>query len=144
VNSVSGWLWFLIQFIVITGFIVYLFIATKKAKKLDKITWFMKLWKKDSVKSIASSLLSIILGLLIGCVILIVLAIVKVKGTTLSFSSAIDGIQLIFSGVFNLGRNTDTGLLIFGYNSVNLGDMLFRATPLILTGLSVAIAFKTG
>lgn len=140
----SGWLWFLIQFIVITGFIVYLFIATKKAKKLDKITWFMKLWKKDSVKSIASSLLSIILGLLIGCVILIVLAIVKVKGTTLSFSSAIDGIQLIFSGVFNLGRNTDTGLLIFGYNSVNLGDMLFRATPLILTGLSVAIAFKTG
>ena len=86
----SGWLWFLIQFIVITGFIVYLFIAAKKAKKLNKMTWFMKLWKKDSVKSIASSLLSIILGLLIGCVILIVLAIVKVKGTTLSFSSYIE------------------------------------------------------
>ena len=27
---------------------------------------------------------------------------------------------------------------------VNLGNMLFRATPLILTGLSVAVAFKTG
>ena len=25
-----------------------------------------------------------------------------------------------------------------------MGNMLFRATPLILTGLSVAVAFKTG
>ena len=32
----------------------------------------------------------------------------------------------------------------FGFNSANLGNMLFRATPLIMTGLSVAVAYKTG
>ena len=36
------------------------------------------------------------------------------------------------------------GTLTFGFNAVNTGDMLFRATPLIMTGLSVAVAFKTG
>ena len=50
---------------------------------------------------------------------------------------------MIFGGIFNTGRN-DNGTLIFGFNPVNFGDMLFRATPLILTGLSVAVAFKTG
>ena len=34
--------------------------------------------------------------------------------------------------------------LTFGFNPTNMGNMLFRATPLILTGLSVAVAFKTG
>jgi simple sugar transport system permease protein len=34
--------------------------------------------------------------------------------------------------------------LTFGFNPVNIGNMLFRATPLIMTGLSVAVAFKTG
>ena len=140
----SGWLWFLIQFIVIGCFVSYLIISSKKAKKENKTTWFMRVWKKSSIKSITSSLISIFLGLIIGCVILLILAFIKVRGTTLSFSSAIDGIQLIFNGVFNLGRNALTGELLFGFNSVNFGDMLFRATPLILTGLSVAVAFKTG
>ena len=35
------------------------------------------------------------------------------------------------------GSNSSTNALVFG-------DMLFTATPLILTGLSVAVAFKTG
>ena len=34
--------------------------------------------------------------------------------------------------------------MTFGFNPTNIGNMLFRATPLILTGLSVAVAFKTG
>ena len=140
----SGWLWFLIQFILIICFIVYLIFATKKAKKVNKTTWFMKLWAKDSTKSVASSLISIVCGLVIGCVILVILALIKVKGASLSFSSAVDGIQLVLSGVFNIGKDLNTGTLLFGFNGVNFGDMLFRATPLILTGLSVAVAFKTG
>jgi simple sugar transport system permease protein len=103
----------------------------------------MKLWNKDASKSIASSLISIICGLLIGCFILIIITIIPTKGTSLSFNTAFDGVQLIFGGVFNTGRN-DNGMLVFGFNSVNFGDMLFRAMPLILTGLSVAVAFKTG
>ena len=51
-----------------------------------------------------------------------------------------DSIVSYFS--FNTGRGASG--LTFGFNGVNFGDMLFRATPLILTGLSVAVAFKTG
>ena len=144
VSKMKSWLWFLIQFLVITIFLLYIIFTSKKAKKENKLTWFIKLWKKDSTKSVASSLISIICGLLIGCIILIILSLINVKGTSISFSSALDGIQLIFSGVFNTGRDKITGELLFGFNGTNLGDMLFRATPLILTGLSVAVAFKTG
>lgn len=139
----AGWLWFLIQFVIIAGFFTYIIISSKKAIKENRTTWFMKTWKKDSTISIASSLVSIVCGLLIGCVVLIIMAIIPTKGVTLSFKTAIDGIQLVFSGVFNTGK-TSSGALKFGFNPVNFGDMLFRATPLILTGLSVAVAFKTG
>lgn len=139
----AGWLWFLLQLVIIAGFVTYLIISAKKAKQENRTTWFMKTWEKDSVKSIASSLMSIILGLLIGCLILFIMVLIPTQGSKLSMKSAIDGIQLIFSGIFNTGRNAN-GSLIFGFNSVNIGDMLFRATPLILTGLSVAVAFKTG
>lgn len=138
-----GWLWFIIFFVVIAGAVIYSVLSTKNAKKQDRITWLMKLWKKDSVKSIASSLISIICGLIIGCIILIIITIIPTKGTILSFGTAVDGIQLIFAGIFNVGRNA-SGELLFGFNGVNFGDMLFRATPLILTGASVAVAFKTG
>ena len=139
----AGWLWFLIQFILIIGFFTYIILSSKKAIKENRTTWFMKTWKKDSVKSIASSLISIVFGLLIGCIILIIMAVIPSKGASLSFKTAIDGIQLVFSGIFNIGK-TASGALKFGFNPVNFGDMLFRATPLILTGLSVALAFKTG
>ena len=36
------------------------------------------------------------------------------------------------------------GALTFGLNPRNLGNLLFRATPLLMTGLSVSVAFKTG
>ncbi|MFR5386866.1 MAG: ABC transporter permease, partial [Oscillospiraceae bacterium] len=48
-----------------------------------------------------------------------------------------------FAGIFSTGSNA-AGELTWGFNAVNTGDMLFRATPLIMTGLSVAVAFKTG
>lgn len=46
-------------------------------------------------------------------------------------------------GVLSTGRDA-AGALTFGFNPTNIGNMLFRATPLILTGVSVAVAFKTG
>ncbi len=138
-----GWLWFLILFALIAGAATYAILSTKKAKEQNKKTWLMNLWEKDSVKSIASSLISIVFGLIIGCILLIIITLFPTKGTILSFGTAIDGIQLIFAGIFNIGKNA-SGELLFGFNSVNFGDMLFRAMPLILTGASVAVAFKTG
>ena len=49
-----GWLWFLLQFLVIGGLFAYIIISSKKAMAEGKTTWFMKTWKKDSVKSVAS------------------------------------------------------------------------------------------
>ena len=141
-----GWLWFLLQFILIAGFITYIVISSKKAMAEGKTTWFMKTWEKDSVKSVASSLISIICGLLIGCLILLLMLIIPLKNLSLSFKSFNEGVQLMFSGVLNIGR-TESGALKFGIDDKSLsaiGEMLFRATPLILTGLSVAVAFKTG
>jgi simple sugar transport system permease protein len=138
-----GLLWILIFSLLTTCFTLYVYFSTKNAMKKEKITILMKVWKKDATKSIAASLISIVCGLSIGCLILIIITIIPTKETSLSFNTAIDGIELIFGGVFNIGRN-DNGSLLFGFNSVNFGDMLFRAMPLILTGLSVAVAFKTG
>ena len=142
-DNIVGWVWMLLFSLLSFGFTLLVFLLTKRALKHNKTTIFMKLWNKDSSKLIASSLISIACGLLIGCFILVIITIFPTKGTSLSFNTAFDGIQLVFGGVFNTGRN-DNGMLTFGFNSVNFGDMLFRTMPLILTGLSVAVAFKTG
>ena len=138
-----GWIWFLIFIVLVIIFAAVVYFNTRKALKNNKKTLLMKFWKMDSAKSIASSIISIVLGLLIGCFILLFMVLIPTKGSSISFNTAIDGIQLIFAGIFNTGKNVE-GELIFGFNSVNFGNMLFRAMPLILTGLSVAVAFKTG
>ena len=98
-------------------------------------------WRKtDSARSILASILSILIGMAVGCVVVLIVA---VTSDDLSLSSAWEGIRLIFGGLFSTGR-TAAGTLTFGFNPTNLGNMLFRATPLIMTGLSVAVAFKTG
>ena len=61
----------------------------------------------------------------------------------ISLKGAWDGIRLVLFGVLSTGRDA-AGALTFGFNPTNIGNMLFRATPLILTGVSVAVAFKTG
>ena len=99
-----------------------------------------KLWRKDSTKSVLASLISIIIGMVVGGIIIV---IVCLGNSNLGISGAMEGIRLVFGGLFSTGRNA-AGALTFGFNSTNMGDMLFRATPLILTGLSVAVAFKTG
>jgi simple sugar transport system permease protein len=97
-------------------------------------------WKSDGTRSVLASLISILIGMLVGSIIIIV---VGLRSGSLSLSSAWEGIRIVFAGIFATGRDA-AGNLTFGYNPVSMGNLLFRAAPLILTGLSVAIAFKTG
>lgn len=98
-------------------------------------------WRKtDAARSILASVLSILIGMAVGCIVVLIVAMTS---DDLSLTSAWEGIRLIFGGLFSTGR-TAAGTLTFGFNPTNLGNMLFRATPLIMTGLSVAVAFKTG
>ena len=97
-------------------------------------------WKRPGTLSVLASLLSILIGLAVGS---IVAFLVGIGNEAIGAKGAWEGIRLIFLGLFSTGR-TASGALSFGFNPVNIGNMLFRATPLILTGLSVALAFKTG
>ena len=98
------------------------------------------LLQKESTKSVLASLIAILIGMAVGAVIIL---IVGIFNSSLGLKGALEGIQLVFGGLFSTGRNA-AGALTFGFNPTNMGNMLFRATPLILTGLSVAVAFKTG
>lgn len=71
--------------------------------------------KKESLNSI----LAVILGLIAGAILMLVIG-----------DSPVDGYTYLFKG----------GLM----NIERIGNTLATATPLILTGLSVAFAFKTG
>jgi len=76
--------------------------------------------KKDGIFSFLSSIIVIIIGLLIGLLIL--------------FLSNAQQAWPAF-----------TTIMTFGFSSMrSFGDVLLQATPIILTGLSVAFAFKTG
>lgn len=98
------------------------------------------LWN-DGTKTVVASLLSILMGVVFGGVLLFVVALCL----KMPLSSAWEGFRIVLGGVFNTGRNYDAGsALTFGLNARLIGDMLFRATPLIMTGLSVALAYKTG
>ncbi|MGM9662454.1 MAG: ABC transporter permease [Oscillospiraceae bacterium] len=98
------------------------------------------LYEKDGTKKVLASLLSIVVGLFVGSIVVIV---VGLTNSDLGPSSVWDGVRLIFGGIFSTGRNA-AGVLTWGFNPQSIGNMLFRATPLIMTGLSVAVAFKTG
>ena len=97
-------------------------------------------WQKEGMRSVLASLLSIVIGLLAGSVIIV---IVGCATPSLGFKSAWEGVRLVMLGLFSKGRDA-VGNLVFGFNPSSVGNMLFRATPLIMTGLSVAVAFKTG
>ena len=98
-----------------------------------------RLYEKDGVQKLLASLLSILIGLTVGAV---VIAIVGLTKQTIGIKGMWDGIRITYAGILSTGR--EAGKLTWGFNPQNLGNMLFRATPLILTGLSVAIANKTG
>ena len=98
------------------------------------------LLKKDGTQKLLASLLSIVIGLVVGA---IVVAIVGLTKPNIGMPGMWDGVRLIFIGIFANGRNA-AGQLAWGFNPTSWGNMLFRATPVIMTGLSVAVAFKTG
>ena len=107
--------------------------------RVEPVTGKQKWYRSDSAKSVLSAIISILIGMAVGTLIIIIVGLTK---DGISMKGIWEGIRLVFLGVFSTGR--DGGALSFGYNPVNLGNMLFRATPLVMTGLSVAVAFKTG
>lgn len=103
----------------------------------EKLT---NLYAKNGTKKVLASLISILVGLLVGGIVVIIVGLSEDKITS---GGMWDGVRLIFAGIFSTGRSA-TGALTWGFNAQNVGNMLFRAMPLIMTGLSVAVAFKTG
>ncbi len=77
--------------------------------------------KKDVLLSIGASLLCIVIGLFVGLIILF----------CINSENAIDGFIRIVKGGFYLAPK-------------GIGSEISQAAPLIMTGLSVAFAFKTG
>lgn len=126
----------LILIIIFVSYIIYM-------NKHNKDFFFKRIWGKEKTKMIVSSLICICLGLFIGCIILLLFTNSKTGGLNISWTSTKDAIQLLFFGVFNKGKNSNN-VLVFGWNGTNIGNMLFKAMPLLLCGLSVAVAFKTG
>ncbi len=102
-------------------------------KKVDTLL------NRDGTRKIFASLLSIVIGLVVGAVIAVIVGLTK---SNIGTKGIWDGVRLIFFGLFSTGR--EAGALTWGFNPVSWGNMLFRATPVIMTGLSVAVAFKTG
>lgn len=97
-------------------------------------------YAKDSTQKVVASLLSILIGLVVGSLVIL---IVGLTSKSISTKGAWEGIRLIFAGIFSTGRDA-SGALNWGFNPTSVGNMLFRATPLIMTGLSIAVAYKTG
>lgn len=93
----------------------------------------LTLYKKPGTKSIISSLLCILAGVLVGFIVMLIIA---AASPTITAADAFRGLGIILGGPFSSGTAK--------YISMNFGDMIFYAGPLIMTGLSVAIAFKTG
>ena len=86
-------------------------------------------FKKEGVKSVVSSILCILAGILLGFIIMVVLALVNDRTT---IADAFKGLGILLAGPFSSGNAA--------YIVTNVGDMIFYAAPLIMTGLSVAVA----
>ena len=97
---------------------------------------------KSGIASFASSLICIVIGLVVGFFLLAILAWITLvqKGEAVTFGSLINsvmntGLTPLLSGGFYSKAN------IMG---AGIRTELLKTAPLILTGLSVAFAFKTG
>ena len=105
----------------------------KNKTKSEGTSLGMRILRSEATRSIVSSVLCIIGGILVGAIILILLAAFS---EDIPMSDAFSGLMIILGGPFASGN---AGSILF-----NLGDMLLETAPLMMTGLSVAIAFKTG
>ena len=102
--------------------------ASAKEKK-----GFSAFLRSGGVGSVIASLICILGGLLVGFIVLLLLAVFT---KDIPFSEAFKGIVTVLGGPFS-GGSKDNVLFQFG-------NMIFQSVPLIMTGLSVAVAFKTG
>lgn len=82
------------------------------------------IFSKPAVKTISSSLLAILLGLLVGFIIMLIA----------KPANAVYGLTTMFIGPFNTAAGPERAV----------GQLLYKATPYIFTGLAVGFAFKTG
>ena len=89
-------------------------------------------YKKSGTKSIIASLVSIVAGLFVGFIFMLIIA---AASEDITAYDAFNGLSILFAGPF-----TGTSKFVL----TNFGDMVFYSAPLIMCGLSVAIAFKTG
>jgi len=100
----------------------------------------LNLYRKEGTQKLLASLLSIVIGLLVGAIVVIIVGLIK---SNIGIQGTWDGMRIILFGVFLKGRDA-AGQLTWGFNPRTWGDLLFRAAPVIMTGLSVAVAFRTG
>ena len=98
------------------------------------------LLQREGTKTVLSSILSILIGLVFGSILVLIVAF---SSESISPKGGLEGVSLVFLGLFSTGRDA-AGELSFGFNPTSIGNMLFRAIPLLMTGLSVAVANKTG
>lgn len=91
----------------------------KGAQKTDNV--ILNLFENKVFVDILSSVASILAGLLVGFIIMYIV----------NPEQAVQGMGIIIKGGFYKGDKS-------------LGNMIYFAVPLVLTGLSVAFAFKTG
>ncbi len=97
---------------------------------------------KNGIASLTSSLICILIGLVVGFVLLVVLAWITLLQ---------EGESVTFAGLMNSVMTTGLTPMLAGgfYSKANIMGTgvrteLLKTAPLILTGLSVAFAFKTG
>ena len=100
----------------------------------------LDIYEKEGTKKVLSSLISIFVGLFVGAIVVVIVGLTK---ETITTQGIMDGVKLIFAGILCTGRNA-AGQLSWGFDGQALGNMLFRAMPLVMTGLSVSVANKTG
>lgn len=81
----------------------------------------MDFFRKDSSVSFMSSIFAIFAGLLFGFVLMVIFVP----------KDALGGLEIIITGAFQKGNES-------------FGNFLYYSAPLIVTGLSVGFAFKTG
>ena len=81
----------------------------------------VSLFKKEGSKSVISSLVAIGMGLIFGLIIILIA----------NPGDALSGFKLLLTGGFYKGAKS-------------LGQVFYLAVPIMMTGLSVAFAFKCG
>ena len=99
----------------------------------DKEPGIVTLYNKNAFQSILSSIISIAIGLLVGLIIMIIISFTT---PDITIGDAFSGLFILLKGSF---ASTNTRYLLS-----NTGNVIFYSVPLILTGLSVGIAYKTG